>query len=120
LLKQLVQAIAELHELDVTEGKLVVEIRPRAIVNKGTAIHDISIELNLAGVVYLGDDVTDVDAFRALATLRSPEIATLSVGVVSPETHAVVLDSADVLIEGVEGCVALLAGVAERITGRTS
>jgi hypothetical protein len=51
--------------------------------------------------------VTDVDAFRALATLRSPEIATLSVGVVSPETHAVVLDSADVLIEGVEGCVAL-------------
>jgi trehalose 6-phosphate phosphatase len=120
LLKQLVQTIAELHELDVTEGKLVVEIRPRAIVNKGTAIHDISIELNLAGVVYLGDDVTDVDAFRALATLRSPEIATLSVGVVSPETHAVVLDSADVLIEGVEGCVALLAGVAERIAGKTS
>jgi trehalose 6-phosphate phosphatase len=116
LLTQLVRAIAELHELNVTEGKLVIEIRPRAVVNKGTAIHDIAQELELAGVVYLGDDVTDVDAFRALGTLRSPEIATLSVGVVSAETHAVVLDSADVLIDGVEGCVALLAGVAERIT----
>lgn len=116
LLIQLVQAIAELHELNVTQGKLVIEIRPKAVVNKGTAIHDIALELGLAGVVYLGDDVTDVDAFRALATLRSPEIATLSVGVVSAETHAVVLDSADVLIDGVEGCVALLAGVAERLS----
>jgi trehalose 6-phosphate phosphatase len=116
LLKHLVHAIAELHELNVTDGKLVIEIRPRAVVNKGTAIHDISTELGLTGVVYLGDDVTDVDAFRALKTLASPEIQTLSVGVVSAETHAVVLDSADVLIEGVEGCVALLAGVAERLT----
>jgi trehalose 6-phosphate phosphatase len=116
LLIQLVRAIAELHELNVTEGKLVIEIRPRAVVNKGTAIHDIAQELGLAGVVYLGDDVTDVDAFRALGTLRSPDIETLSVGVVSAETHAVVLDSADVLIDGVEGCVALLAGVAERIS----
>lgn len=115
LLKQLVQSIAELHELKVTEGKLVIEIRPRAVVNKGTAIHDISMELGLAGVVYLGDDITDVDAFRALETLISPEVATLSVGVVSAETHAVVLDSADVLIDGVDGCVALLEGVAERI-----
>lgn len=115
LLKQLVGAIAELHELDVTDGKLVIEIRPRAVVNKGTAIHDISSELGLNGIVYLGDDVTDVDAFQALKTLASPEIATLSVGVVSPETHAVVIDSADVLIEGVDGCVALLAGVAARM-----
>jgi trehalose 6-phosphate phosphatase len=115
LLTQFVRAIAELHELNVTEGKLVLEIRPQAVVNKGTAIYDIAMELGLAGVVYLGDDVTDVDAFRALETLRSSEISTLSVGVVSAETHAVVLDSADVLIDGVEGCVMLLTGVAERL-----
>ncbi len=42
LLRQLVGAIAELHELNVTDGKFVYEIRPRALVNKGTAIHDIS------------------------------------------------------------------------------
>lgn len=117
LLRQLVGAIAELHELNVTDGKLVYEIRPRALVNKGTAIHDISVELGLAGVVYLGDDVTDVDAFQALTALRSPEIDTLSVGIVSDETHAIVRDSADILIEGVDGCVELLVGVAQELSG---
>jgi len=120
LLRQLVHAIAELHELNVTEGKLVFEIRPRALVNKGTAIHDISVELGLAGVVYLGDDVTDVDAFRALKTLQSPEVETLSVGIVSSETHAIVRDSADLLVDGVEGCVVLLAGVAEQLGSLSS
>ncbi len=115
LLRQLVAAIAELHELNVTEGKFVFEIRPRALVNKGTAIHDISIELGLAGVVYLGDDVTDVDAFQALESLRSPDVTTLSVGIVSAETHAIVRDSANLLIAGVEGCIELLAGVADRL-----
>ena len=120
LLRQLVGAIAELHELNVSEGKLVFEIRPRSLVNKGTAIHDISIELGLAGVVYLGDDVTDVDAFRALKTLASPEIKTLSVGIVSSETHAIVRDSADLLVDGVDGCVTLLASVAEQLGALSS
>ena len=120
LLRQLVGAIAELHELNVTDGKFVYEIRPRALVNKGTAISDISVELGLAGVVYLGDDVTDVDAFRALKALQSPEVETLSVGVVSAETHAIVRDSADVLIEGVDGCLELLAGVAQELAGTSS
>lgn len=115
LLRQLVQSIAELHELNVTDGKLVIEIRPRAVVNKGTAINDIALELSLTGVVYLGDDVTDVDAFRALKSLASADTACLSVGIVSAETHALVLDSADLLIDGVDGCVALLAGVTRRL-----
>jgi trehalose 6-phosphate phosphatase len=115
LLRMLVESVAELHELNVTEGKLVLEVRPKAVVNKGTAIHDVAMELGLAGVVYLGDDVTDVDAFLALRTLRSSDVATLSVGVVSPETHAAVLETADLLVEGVDECIALLAGVAERM-----
>jgi trehalose 6-phosphate phosphatase len=115
LLKQLVRAVSELHELNVTDGKFVLEIRPRSVVNKGTAIHDIALELGLAGVVYLGDDVTDVDAFRALKTLESTSVSTISVGIVSAETHAVVLETADLLVDGVDGCVALLAGLADRL-----
>ncbi|MCO5223465.1 MAG: hypothetical protein M9947_18100 [Thermomicrobiales bacterium] len=72
-------------------------------------------ERELAGVVYLGDDVTDVDAFRALNTLALTGAATLSVGIVSPETHAVVRETADILVDGVDGCVALLEGVAARL-----
>ncbi|MEZ4505517.1 MAG: hypothetical protein R2848_06525 [Thermomicrobiales bacterium] len=44
LLRQLVVAIAGLHDLNVTDGKLVFEIRPKALVNKGTAIHDLAVE----------------------------------------------------------------------------
>lgn len=113
LLGHLVRALAELHDLNVTEGKLVFEIRPKAIVNKGTAIRDFALELGLAGVVYLGDDVTDVDAFRMLKELASPAIATLSVGIVSAETLEVVVESADILVDGVDGCLALLTGVAD-------
>ncbi|MEZ4532222.1 MAG: trehalose-phosphatase [Thermomicrobiales bacterium] len=115
LLRQLVVAIAGLHDLNVTDGKLVFEIRPKALVNKGTAIHDLAVERALAGVVYLGDDVTDVDAFRSLGALESPEVRTLSVGIVSAETHAVVRETADLLIDGVDGCIELLAGVAEQL-----
>ncbi|MCA9860808.1 MAG: trehalose-phosphatase [Thermomicrobiales bacterium] len=115
LLRMLVAAVAELHALNVTDGKLVFEIRPKATVNKGTAINDIAVERELAGVVYLGDDVTDVDAFRALNTLALTGAATLSVGIVSPETHAVVRETADILVDGVDGCVALLEGVAARL-----
>ncbi len=115
LLGTLVRAIAELHDLQVTGGKLVYEIRPKAVVNKGTAVRELATELSLKGVVYLGDDVTDVDAFRALATLASSSVATLSVGIVSAETHAIVSETADILVEGVDGCLRLLAGVANRL-----
>lgn len=115
LLEQLVRAVSDLHDLTVTNGKLVYEIRPRAVVNKGTAIHDISVELDLAGIVYLGDDVTDVDAFRVLTSLASDKTKTLSVGIVSSETHQVVLETADIFVEGVDGCIELLGAVADRL-----
>lgn len=115
LLKDVIRSIAELHDLNVTEGRLVVEIRPREVVTKGTAIRDLAREMGLSGVVYLGDDVTDVDAFRALRDLASPETATLSIGVVSAETNPIVAETADLLVDGVEGCVALLNGVADRL-----
>jgi trehalose-phosphatase len=43
-----------------------VEIRLRAA-NKGTAVHDLLSELDPeVPVAYLGDDITDEDAFRSL------------------------------------------------------
>lgn len=111
LLRGIVDGVAGLHDLRVTGGKFVFEIRPKAVVDKGTAIHDLAIQHGLTGVVYLGDDLTDVDAFTALRTLRTPDIATVSVGVVSPETHAAVRETADYLVAGVDGCIELLERV---------
>lgn len=51
--------------LDAIWGKDVVELRPKGI-SKGTAVSEISDQYDARTPIYLGDDVTDEDAFRAL------------------------------------------------------
>lgn len=51
--------------LDPIWGKDVVELRPRDV-SKGTAVRRIADEHPDRTPIYLGDDVTDEDAFRAL------------------------------------------------------
>jgi alpha,alpha-trehalose-phosphate synthase [UDP-forming]/trehalose-phosphatase len=55
------------HAFRITTGKKVLEIRPRAAWNKGEAVARI-MELKGRGMlpVYIGDDTTDEDAFRAI------------------------------------------------------
>ena len=59
-------------------GKAVVELRPEGV-SKGTAVAAIAAEHPDRTPVYLGDDVTDEDAFRALQALRQPTV-TVKVG----------------------------------------
>ncbi len=57
--------------LAVTEGKMVVEVRPRVEWHKGKAVLFLLDQVRPppdAPVLYLGDDRTDEDAFRALAS----------------------------------------------------
>ena len=57
--------------LKVTPGKMVYELQPKIDWNKGRAVLYLLTALGLDGddvaPLYLGDDVTDEDAFRALA-----------------------------------------------------
>ena len=59
-------------------GKKVVELRPEGV-SKGTAVARLAAEHPDRTPVYLGDDVTDEDAFRALAAWRTPSV-TVKVG----------------------------------------
>jgi trehalose 6-phosphate phosphatase len=65
------RALAGLPRLRKHYGKKVIEIRPRISWDKGRAVLWLLEALGLQGKgvlpVYLGDDVTDEDAFRALA-----------------------------------------------------
>lgn len=55
--------------LRVLHGKKVSEFQPRIDWNKGSAVLLLAERLNVPadGVLYIGDDVTDEDAFRAIA-----------------------------------------------------
>ncbi len=59
-------------------GKAVVELRAEGV-SKGTAVARIAAAHPDRTPVYLGDDVTDEDAFRALQALRQPTV-TVKVG----------------------------------------
>ena len=58
-------------ELKVTPGKMVYEIQPKLEWDKGKAVLYLLKALGLDGgdvaPLYLGDDITDEDAFRALS-----------------------------------------------------
>lgn len=57
-------------QLEVFEGKMIVEVRPRVEWHKGKAVLFLLGQMRPpadAPVLYLGDDRTDEDAFRALA-----------------------------------------------------
>ncbi len=109
-------AAANRHGLVVTEGRLIVEIRPSIVVNKGTALVDLVSEYRLQGIIFLGDDLTDVDAFVALRSLRDDDaLDTLRVGVLGAETHPRVGEEIDVAVPGVAACAALLEAIADSL-----
>lgn len=68
--------------LRLTTGKLVFEVRPPARVDKGTAVVTLGLRLGAfkdeGAVVFVGDDATDEDAFRALRA-RSSRAVTVRV-----------------------------------------
>jgi trehalose 6-phosphate phosphatase len=91
-------------------GRKVLEIRPPVRIDKGAGIVRLLRDRELAAAVYVGDDVTDVDAFRGLEELRDRgQIGTvLKVGVASDEGPASLAEEADVMVDGTPGVRELL------------
>lgn len=88
-LEALVRRVAGRYpQLKVTGGKKIFELRPAVEWDKGRALEWLVHELGLTGTgvvpVYLGDDVTDEDAFRVI---RDSGIG-IVVGVEGPPTLA--------------------------------
>jgi len=68
----------------------------------------------LRGIIYLGDDITDMDAFYAVRSLRETEdVKTLGIGVVNAENRPDFLAVIDLKLHSVEGsggAIALAGG----------
>jgi len=112
----IVQGLADAGGLRLTEGRLVLELRPPVRGNKGTALAALVDDYALAGVVFLGDDVTDLDAIAELRRLRDAgRIVGLAIGVVASESPPALREAVDLAVPGVDGAEALLAAVADRL-----
>ncbi len=73
-------------ELKLTEGRKLVELKPPISRDKGFIVEKIIEKYDLNRVIYLGDDVTDFDAFKKLKELeKTGKIRTASILVLSSE-----------------------------------
>lgn len=92
-------------------GRKVLEVRPPVQFDKGAGVASLLEGLDLDSVMYVGDDVTDLDAFRSIAQLA--EVGQISrairVGVHSPEAPEEILSEADLVVEGPGGVRELLS-----------
>jgi trehalose 6-phosphate phosphatase len=100
-------AIAAAHDLRLEPGRLVLELR-RSGVDKGFALSGLVAAHRPSSVLYLGDDLGDLPAFRMIAHLRAQGVPAWSVAVASDEVPAVV-GATDFVVQGTEGAAAVFA-----------
>jgi trehalose 6-phosphate phosphatase len=97
---------AERHGLTLEPGRLVLEVRAPGM-HKGLAVHAALEEFDGRGVVFVGDDLGDVQAFEAVREVADRGLPTLLVCSSSDEQEALA-ELADVVVAGPGGVVDLL------------
>jgi trehalose 6-phosphate phosphatase len=104
--------LAERHHLVLEPGRNVIEVRSSGM-TKGDAVRTLVEELDAGGMLFVGDDLGDLDAFEAVTELREQGLPTLLVCSLSEEENALA-EHADVLVKGPEGVLELLREVVAR------
>lgn len=99
----------DLQGTRITEGKMLVQIRPDYPLDKGKALEMVALERGVDRVLYAGDDTTDLDAFRTISELGGRGgMYGVKVAVWHPDTPRELLDQADFVVQGVEAVQELL------------
>jgi trehalose 6-phosphate phosphatase len=104
--RKILDALNEIEGFEnfkITEGRKVVEIRPKIGHDKGTILEKLIFENSLEKVIYLGDDVTDVDAFNKLKELKKEgKVDGVCIVVISEEVSEYVKENASFYVDGVD------------------
>ncbi len=83
-------------------GKMALELRGANGPNKGSATRNLARRFNLDGLLFIGDDTTDVDAMLTVRDLSSRSmLAGLSAVVLHDDTPEPALHAADYSLDGV-------------------
>ena len=104
---------ARSNGLEVEPGRAVIEVRAPGM-HKGAAVRTLTEELGARAFVFCGDDLGDLEAFKAVEELRGSEFAGLLVCSGSEEQGALA-ELADVVVDGPAGVLELLRELADDI-----
>jgi trehalose 6-phosphate phosphatase len=102
---------AEASGLHTHWGRKVLEVRPPVRIDKGAGIAAFLEDADVDAAVYVGDDVTDLDAFRALTEMQQSGRLrrAVKVGVSSDDGPSEITSEADIVVDGTSGVQELLA-----------
>ncbi|MCX5603578.1 trehalose-phosphatase [Streptomyces phaeochromogenes] len=112
-LREPLAELATRHGLIVEPGRMVLELRPPGM-DKGVALGEYVRDIGAESVMYCGDDLGDLPAFAAVEKLRSDGTPGLLVCSGSNEVTGL-SDRADLVVDGPEGVVRLLAALATEL-----
>jgi trehalose 6-phosphate phosphatase len=108
--------LAESVDLRLEPGNLVLELRPPGI-DKGVALRRLIESTGARSVLYAGDDLGDLAAFRALDELRGDGLYAVLVAARSSGATALT-DSADIVVDDPAGVVTVLTALSDAIATR--
>ena len=107
--------------LEIRDGKMHVDLRFPVGVDKGTVVRSLAQEFRLQGAIVLGDDLTDVDAFRAARRLQEESgVVNISVAVVGDETPEEVRQEVGYALPGVAAVEEFLLWLSGQVIARPS
>jgi len=100
---EIIHSIKGSKNLKITEGRKAIEIRPPVGQDKGTVLQKFISDNHIKKIVYLGDDVTDADAFNKLKELKGAgKVNSVGIVVVSEEVPELVKENASFYVNGVD------------------
>ena len=111
----LLEPIAAHARAKLLEGKLVVEVAPLELPDKGTAFAALMEDADVRGAVFVGDDLADTAIFREIRRRRALGLPGLAVGVIDEETPAAVIETTDMQLDGVAAVEEFLSALAIRM-----
>jgi trehalose 6-phosphate phosphatase len=104
----LLEEPARQANMRLDEEKRAIEVRTPLDINKGQALLQFMLRFGLQGMLFAGDDHTDLDAVLEIERLRQHGIDALAIAVQHNDTPPELFAHADITVRGVEGMVELL------------
>jgi len=104
----LLEEPARRANMRLDEEKRAIGVRTPLDINKGQALLWFMLRFGLQGMLFAGDDHTDLDAVLEIERLRQHGMAALAIAVQHNDTPRELIAHADITVHGVAGMVELL------------
>jgi trehalose 6-phosphate phosphatase len=116
LLRAPLTALAEETSLRLEPGNLVLELRPPGI-DKGVALRGLIESTGARSILYAGDDLGDLAAYRAIQAERETGLRAVLLATRSSNA-AELIEAADVVVDDPSGVVTVLTALSDAISAR--